>query len=137
VSRELRPPAALAGIDWAAHRDRAKRALALFIGGKNLKASPAHWEAGAEALLVSLERYGIAPLWVFDPEIERRSSSAAAARAALDRLCLPPLSEADKERLAELMALPGGMIVPIDESGPRWQSAASAYFFPDDVVGCA
>jgi len=137
MSRELTLPPALADIDLAAHRERAKRALVLFIGNENLAMSPADWEAKAEALLVTLERRGLSPLWVFDPAIARRTSSRDTALAILDRLQLPPMTEADKARLAELMALPGGMIVPMDENGPRWRDAASPYFWPDDVGGCA
>lgn len=63
--RGLPQRAALAGIDLAAHRERALRALVLFFGG-DLKASPAEWEARAEGVLAQLERYGMVPVNLYD-----------------------------------------------------------------------
>lgn len=113
--RELTPPPALADIDLAAHRERAKRALVLHLGGQDLSRSPTEWEAQAEAVLVLLERYGIAPLWVFDPAMP-----AAIPKPTMD----------------QLRRLFPGKIVYVPRDIGASQLPAGGFFFPDDVGGC-
>jgi hypothetical protein len=71
------PPAALAGVDLDAHRERAFRALVLFFGGENLSVPPEHWQDRARAVLAILDAYGVAPVWVYDPKFSERSMLGA------------------------------------------------------------
>lgn len=143
MSRELTPPPALAGIDLPAHRERAKRALVLFIGNDNIGLSPAEWEAKAEALLVLLERYGVAPLWVFDPSLPPGKSVIdpdllrALGGSVVTVPPLPPakplhrqvpLAPADFDQLRRSLEDPGNLAIV---------QRISDYFFPEDIGGCA
>lgn len=126
MSRELTPPPALAGLDLAGHRERAKRALALHLGGQNLRKSPTEWEAEAEAVLVLLERYGVVPVWAFDPKIARLGLGAIEAHLLMlfgKPAAREPAARADASPLAQ----PG-----VDNCQRR---ARFGYFFPDDVGG--
>lgn len=79
MGRELPKPAVLAGIDPALHRERAVCALALYFSS-DFKASPTVWEERARAALAQLERYGVIPVWLFDPVFLEEAKQALARK---------------------------------------------------------